>query len=80
MTIQDELQGRKGSLNAGRVLTPIVLAMGYGIYNFIRLGIDPAQYLYTYVPLSDLPLHSPVAGLAAAGPTAQQHRCLRRPR
>jgi hypothetical protein len=51
MTIQDELQGRKGDMNAARVLTPIVLAMGYGIYNFIRLGIDPAQYLYTYVPL-----------------------------
>jgi hypothetical protein len=30
--------------------------------------------------VSDLPLHSPVAGLAAAGPTAKQHRCLRRPR
>jgi hypothetical protein len=51
MTIQDELQGRKGDMNAARVVTPIVLAMGYGIYNFIRLGIDPAQYLYTYVPL-----------------------------
>jgi hypothetical protein len=48
---QDELQGRKGDMNAARVVTPIFLAMIYGLYNFIRLGIDPAEYLYTYVPL-----------------------------
>ena len=51
MTAQGQLEGRDGDMNASGVQAPILFAMLYGVYNFIKLGTDPAQYLYTYVPL-----------------------------
>jgi hypothetical protein len=51
MTAQGQLEGRDGDMNASGVQAPILFAMLYGVYSFIKLGTDPAQYLYTYVPL-----------------------------
>jgi hypothetical protein len=51
LSVPEELKGRKGDMLAARIMTPIVLAIIYGIYEFIARGASSDFYLYTYVPV-----------------------------
>jgi hypothetical protein len=51
ITVAPELQGAKGDIVAARIEVPILAAMIYGIFEFIRLGRSQDHYLYTYAPV-----------------------------
>jgi hypothetical protein len=59
MSVPEELYGRKGDMLAASVLTPIVMAIIYGLYGFVARGASSNFYLYTYVPV--------LGGIAAGG-------------
>ena len=50
-TVAPELKGTKGDIIAARIEVPILVAMIYGIVEFIRLGWSQDYYLYTYAPV-----------------------------
>jgi len=50
-TVAPELRGTKGDILAARIEVPIILAMAYGIVEFIRLGWSRDYYLFTYAPV-----------------------------
>ena len=47
-TVPPELKGTKGDIMAARIEVPIVAAMIYGIFEFVRLGWSQEFFLYTY--------------------------------
>src|ERR1700747_2042625 len=47
-TVPPELKGTKGDIMAARIEVPILAAMSFGIFEFIRLGWSQDYYLYTY--------------------------------
>jgi len=51
MSVPEELEGQKGNMLAGRVMAPIVVAIIYGLYEFVAWGASSDFYLYTYVPV-----------------------------
>jgi hypothetical protein len=50
-TVAPELRGTKGDIVAARIEVPILLAMIYGIVEFIRLGWSVDHYFFTYAPV-----------------------------
>ena len=50
-TVAPELKDTKGDIVAARIEVPILLAMIYGIVEFIRLGWSLDHYFYTYAPV-----------------------------
>ena len=50
-TVPPELKGTKGDILAARIEVPILVAMIYGIVEFVRLGWSRDFYLYTYGPV-----------------------------
>jgi len=50
-TVAPELRGTKGDILAAKIEVPILAAMIYGIFNFIRLGWSLDHYFYTYAPV-----------------------------
>jgi hypothetical protein len=50
-TVAPELKGTKGDIVAARIEVPILVAMTFGIFEFIRLGWSQDYYLYTYAPV-----------------------------
>jgi hypothetical protein len=50
-TVAPELRGTKGDIVAARIEVPILLAMTYGIVEFIRLGWSLDHYFFTYAPV-----------------------------
>jgi hypothetical protein len=50
-TVAPELKGTKGDVIAARIEVPILVAMIYGIVEFIRLGWSQDYYFYTYAPV-----------------------------
>ena len=47
-TVPPELKGTKGDIMAARVEVPILTAMIYGTFKFVRSGWSQDFYLYTY--------------------------------
>ncbi len=47
-TVPPELKGTKGDIMAARIEVPILAAMIYGIFEFVRSGWSQDFYLYTY--------------------------------
>lgn len=47
-TVPPALKRPKGDIMAARIEVPILAAMIYGIFEFIRLGWSPDHFLYTY--------------------------------
>ena len=47
-TVPPALKRPKGDIMAARIEVPIVVAMIYGIYKFVRLGWSVDHFLYTY--------------------------------
>jgi len=47
-TVPPELKRPKGDIMAARIEVPILVAMIYGIVEFIRLGWSTDHFLYTY--------------------------------
>ena len=47
-TVPPELKRPKGDIMAARIEVPILVAMIYGIVEFIRLGWSADHFLYTY--------------------------------
>jgi hypothetical protein len=50
-TVAPELKGTKGDIVAARIEVPILVAMTYGVVEFVRLGWSQDHYLYTYAPV-----------------------------
>ena len=50
-TVAPELKDTKGDIVAARIEVPILLAMIYGIVEFIRLGWSVDHYFFTYAPV-----------------------------
>jgi hypothetical protein len=50
-TVAPELRGTKGDIVAAKIEVSILVAMIYGIVEFIRLGWSQDYYLYTYAPV-----------------------------
>jgi hypothetical protein len=50
-TVAPELKGTKGDIVAARIEVPILVAMTYGVVEFVRLGWSQDYYLYTYAPV-----------------------------
>lgn len=48
LTVPPELKRPKGDIMAARIEVPILVAMIYGMVEFIRLGWAPNHFLYTY--------------------------------
>jgi len=46
--VPPELKGTKGDIMAAKIEVPILAAMAYGIFEFIRFGWSQDHYLYTY--------------------------------
>ena len=46
-----QLKGPKGHILAARIEVPILVAMIYGLVEFLRLGWSQAYWLYTYAPV-----------------------------
>jgi hypothetical protein len=51
MSVPEELKGRKGDMLVARVILPMLVAIVYGLYEFIAWGASSEFYLYTYVPV-----------------------------
>jgi hypothetical protein len=51
LTLAPELKGAKGDIVAARIEVPVLVAMIYGVLEFIRLGWSQDHYLYTYAPV-----------------------------
>jgi hypothetical protein len=49
--VPPQLKGPKGHILAARIEVPIIAAMIYGIFEFIRLGWSRDYYFYTYAPV-----------------------------
>jgi hypothetical protein len=47
-TVPPALKRPKGDIMAARIEVPILVAMIYGVVEFIRLGWSPDHFLYTY--------------------------------
>jgi hypothetical protein len=50
-TVAPELKGTRGDIVAARIEVPILVAMTYGVVEFVRLGWSQDHYLYTYAPV-----------------------------
>ena len=50
-TVAPELQGTKGDIIAARIEVPILVAMIYGVVEFVRLGWSRDYSLFTYLPV-----------------------------
>jgi hypothetical protein len=46
--VPPELKGTKGDVMAAKIEVPIVAAMIFGVFEFVRLGWSRDYYLYTY--------------------------------
>jgi len=51
MSVPEELKGEKGDKLAAQIAAPIVVAIIYGLYEFVAWGASSDFYLYTYVPM-----------------------------
>jgi len=50
-SVAPELKGTKGEVMAARIEVPILVAMIYGVVEFVRLGSSRDYFLYTYAPV-----------------------------
>ena len=51
LTLWQAMRGRNRDLMAARVALPVLIALIYGIYKFVVLGVTAEHYLYTYLPV-----------------------------